>query len=74
MRDHAAAVRKAIGAVFVVTALVLALTLTDGLQRAVPGYTTALQNRIESLLADASWDPAICGGGVSCEGRATIKL
>jgi cytochrome c biogenesis protein CcdA/thiol-disulfide isomerase/thioredoxin len=47
VRDHAAAVRKAIGAVFVVTALVLALTLTDGLQRAVPGYTTALQNRIE---------------------------
>jgi len=47
VRGHAAAVRNVIGAVFVVTALVLALTLTDGLQRAVPGYTTALQNRIE---------------------------
>jgi hypothetical protein len=39
-----------------------------------PAVDAALQNRIESLLADASWDPAICGGGVSCEGRATIKL
>ena len=39
-----------------------------------PAVDSALQSRIESLLADASWDPAICGGGVSCEGRATIKL
>jgi hypothetical protein len=39
-----------------------------------PAVDSALQNRIEALLADASWDPAICGGGVSCEGRATIKL
>ena len=39
-----------------------------------PAIDASLQNRIESLLADASWDPAICGGGVSCEGRATIKL
>jgi hypothetical protein len=39
-----------------------------------PSIDPSLQNRIETLLADASWDPAICGGGVSCEGRATIKL
>ncbi len=39
-----------------------------------PAVDSTLQNRIEALLADASWDPAICGGGVSCEGRATIKL
>jgi hypothetical protein len=39
-----------------------------------PSIDASLQNRIETLLADASWDPAICGGGVSCEGRATIKL
>jgi pyruvate/2-oxoglutarate dehydrogenase complex dihydrolipoamide acyltransferase (E2) component len=32
------------------------------------------ENRIRSLLADASWDPAVCGGGVSCEAQATIKL
>ena len=47
VRSHAATARKVIGAVLVVTALVLALGLTDGLQRAVPGYTDALQNRIE---------------------------
>jgi pyruvate/2-oxoglutarate dehydrogenase complex dihydrolipoamide acyltransferase (E2) component len=32
------------------------------------------ENRIRSLLADASWDPAVCGGGVSCQAQATIKL
>jgi thiol-disulfide isomerase/thioredoxin len=46
-RSHAATVRKAIGAVLLVTALVLALNLTDGVQRAVPGYTGTLQARIE---------------------------
>jgi hypothetical protein len=39
-----------------------------------PAVDAALQNRIESLLADASWDPAVCGGGISCQGQATIKL
>ena len=48
VRTHAAVVRKVIGAVLIVTALVLTLNLTDGLQRAVPGYTGALQNRIEA--------------------------
>ena len=47
VRNRAATVRRAVGAVLVATALVLALGLTDGLQRAVPGYTGALQNRIE---------------------------
>lgn len=39
-----------------------------------PDVDPQLESRIETLLADASWDPAVCGGGVSCEGRATIKL
>ncbi len=39
-----------------------------------PDVDPQLESRIESLLADASWDPAVCGGGISCEGRATIKL
>ena len=47
MRSHAATARRVIGAVLVGTALVLALGLTDGVQRAVPGYTDALQNRLE---------------------------
>lgn len=39
-----------------------------------PPLDPQLESRIRSLLADASWDPAVCGGGVSCEARATIKL
>lgn len=39
-----------------------------------PPLDPQLETRIRSLLADASWDPAVCGGGVSCEARATIKL
>jgi hypothetical protein len=39
-----------------------------------PPLDPQIENRIRSLLADASWDPAVCGGGVSCAGRATIKL
>jgi cytochrome c biogenesis protein CcdA/thiol-disulfide isomerase/thioredoxin len=47
VRAHAATARKIIGAVLLVTAAVLALGLTDGIQRAVPGYTNALQTRLE---------------------------
>lgn len=32
------------------------------------------EKSIEAILADANWDAAVCGGGVSCEGVATIKL
>lgn len=39
-----------------------------------PAVDSQIESRIESLLADASWDPAVCGGGISCEGRATIRL
>jgi cytochrome c biogenesis protein CcdA/thiol-disulfide isomerase/thioredoxin len=47
VRRRAAVARKVIGAVMVITALVIGLNLADGLQRALPGYTTALQNTIE---------------------------
>jgi cytochrome c biogenesis protein CcdA/thiol-disulfide isomerase/thioredoxin len=47
VRSRAAAVRRVIGAVLLVTAVVLGLGLTDGVQRAVPGYTNALQSRLE---------------------------
>lgn len=40
----------------------------------VPPIDSKTEKQIESMLADAVWDPAVCGGGVSCEGRATIKL
>ena len=39
-----------------------------------PPVDAQLESRIRSLLADASWDPAVCGGGVACEAQATIKL
>ena len=39
-----------------------------------PPVDPGIEARIRSLLADASWDPAVCGGGVSCEGQAIIKL
>jgi cytochrome c biogenesis protein CcdA/thiol-disulfide isomerase/thioredoxin len=47
VRSRAAVVRKVVGAVLVLTALVIASNLTDGLQRALPGYTDALQSHIE---------------------------
>lgn len=40
----------------------------------VPPLDSKTEKQIESMLADAAWDPAVCGGGVSCEGHATIKL
>ncbi len=39
-----------------------------------PDVDSQTETRIQSLLADASWDPAVCGGGISCEGHATIRL
>jgi hypothetical protein len=39
-----------------------------------PTIDAALETRIQSLLSDANWDPAVCGGGVACEAQATIKL
>jgi cytochrome c biogenesis protein CcdA/thiol-disulfide isomerase/thioredoxin len=48
VRRHAATVRRVAGAVLVVTALAIAFNVTDGVQRAVPGYTDALQNHIET--------------------------
>ncbi len=39
-----------------------------------PPLDDATQRAIQTLLANANWDAAVCGGGVSCEGVATIKL
>ncbi len=56
------------------------LTVTvdeDGRTQSVafdPPIDTQVEGQIRDLLADASWDPAVCGGGVACEGHATIKL
>lgn len=39
-----------------------------------PPVDPQTETRIRSLLADASWDPAVCGGGVACTAQTTIKL
>jgi hypothetical protein len=39
-----------------------------------PPIDSQTESRIRSLLADANWDPAVCGGGVTCAAQATIKL
>jgi hypothetical protein len=49
----------------------------DGHTKAVdfqPPLDTQTERAIEALLSNANWDAAVCGGGVSCEGKATIKL
>jgi len=47
-RLHVPAARRVAGAVLAVTTLAIAFGLFDPLQRDVPGYTSALENRLES--------------------------
>ncbi|HEY8313419.1 MAG TPA: hypothetical protein VIG51_04520 [Candidatus Baltobacteraceae bacterium] len=39
-----------------------------------PPIDAQMERQIESLLADANWDAAVCGGGIACEATAVIKL
>ncbi|MHB8145699.1 MAG: hypothetical protein ACYDGM_00355 [Vulcanimicrobiaceae bacterium] len=39
-----------------------------------PPLDAATEANIIALLATARWDPSVCGGGIPCQGRATIKL
>lgn len=39
-----------------------------------PTLDPSVEQQIQTLLASASWDPAVCGGGMPCEGQATITL
>jgi cytochrome c biogenesis protein CcdA/thiol-disulfide isomerase/thioredoxin len=48
LRTHLPAVRRVAGVVLAVTTLALAFHLLDPLQRDVPGYTSALEDHIES--------------------------
>ena len=47
LRRHAAGLRMVGGAAMILIAALIGFNVTDGLQRHVPGYTTALQNSIE---------------------------
>ena len=58
VRSQAARLRRVVGVVLVVTALAIALNLTDGLQRALPGYTDVLQSHVEG---NASAKTALAG-------------
>jgi hypothetical protein len=69
-------VRKQLAALGVHVTLLVTVD-EDGKTEAVafePPLDAQVQKQIESLLSDASWDPAVCGGGIACEGHATIKL
>jgi cytochrome c biogenesis protein CcdA/thiol-disulfide isomerase/thioredoxin len=48
LRTKLPVIRRVAGAVLLVTTLAIAFGLLDPLQRAVPGYTSALENHIES--------------------------
>ena len=39
-----------------------------------PGVSDDLKKQIRDLLEQAHWDAALCGTGLTCEGKATIKL
>jgi hypothetical protein len=69
-------VRKQLDALGVHVTLVIAVGDNGRTENIVfsPPLDPQVESRIRSLLADASWDPAVCGGGVSCEASATIKL
>jgi cytochrome c biogenesis protein CcdA/thiol-disulfide isomerase/thioredoxin len=53
LRRRARALRISAGVVMIVVAALIGLNLTDGLQRNVPGYTTALQKSVEQNSAAA---------------------
>lgn len=39
-----------------------------------PSPGPAIEQQIRDLLKDAHWDAAVCGGGLTCESKATITL
>ena len=49
----------------------------DGKMKSIefhPPLDAESEKAIHDLLADAHFDPAYCGGGIPCEGKATIRL
>jgi hypothetical protein len=69
-------VRKALRALGVHVTLTITVG-SDGHTKHItfaPPLDADIQAQIQSILASASWDPAVCGGGMTCEGQATITL
>lgn len=67
VRTQAAVVRRVAGVILLLTALAIGFNLTAGLQRALPGYTDALQKGIE---ANAGARQAL--GGVTGNGSGGV--
>jgi cytochrome c biogenesis protein CcdA/thiol-disulfide isomerase/thioredoxin len=61
LRGHLPVIRRVAGVVLAVTTLAIALGVLDPLQRAVPGYTSALENHIEGTAAVARQLQALDG-------------
>ncbi|HEY0806831.1 MAG TPA: cytochrome c biogenesis CcdA family protein, partial [Pseudonocardiaceae bacterium] len=72
LRRRARPIRLAGGVVMIVIAVLIGFNLTDGLQRAVPGYTTALQNSVEQNSGASRQLHALTsnGGGNSAPGAS----
>jgi cytochrome c biogenesis protein CcdA/thiol-disulfide isomerase/thioredoxin len=61
LRRHLPAVRRIAGAVLALTTIAIAVGLFDPLQRAVPGYTSALENQVEGSGSVSSQLQALSG-------------
>jgi hypothetical protein len=62
---------------FAVHVTLVVIVDEDGHTKSVefqPALDAQTESAIKAMLANASWDAAVCGGGVACEGTATIKL
>jgi hypothetical protein len=69
-------IRKQLAALGVHVTLLVTVGEDGRTKRVVfqPPVDPKIEKQIENLLADASWDPAVCGGGISCQADATIHL
>ncbi|HET9029619.1 MAG TPA: hypothetical protein VFN49_05530 [Candidatus Aquilonibacter sp.] len=70
------AVERALAALGVHTTLIVVVG-ADGKTTTVsfnPALSDALEAQIRAMLSDARWDPAVCGAGITCDGKTTIKL
>lgn len=63
LRRNAQPIRIVGGALMIVVAVLIGFNVTDGLQRAVPGYTTALQNSFEQNSGASTQLHALTAGG-----------
>jgi len=70
------AIQKALQSLGVHVTLTIGVS-SDGHTKSVaftPPLSDAIEAQIRTILNSAAWDPATCGGGITCEAEATIKL